>query len=192
MATPVYLIGGTHYQSSRCQWWREGSPFRQFLAAHDFDVLGVIEWSGNVVIAPQIERDWYYGAENVIDALSCVPLEARNVIAHSHGGQLAILASQDVPIRRLLTIGTPNHCGIEYDGSMIERWRHCIDKKFDKWGVFGSFAGWALHWNRRMPATKAENVLMPGVRHGGLLEDPALCERWEHDGLIDFFRTEKR
>lgn len=187
MPTPVYLIGGTHWQSDT--WWQPDSAFSAFLKAQNFDVLGVIEWSGALVIQPAIERDWYDGAEHVIDALSAVPEDCRNVIAHSHGGQLALLAAQEIQIHRLLTLGTPRRREIPTDG-MIGRWRHAMDKSWDQWGLLGSFTGWMLSWNRRMPG--AENVLLPGVRHAGLMTDPALFERWTGDGLIDFFRTETR
>lgn len=182
--THYLVIGGTHWSPNG--WCCETSPLTQFLFERGLMRVGCVEWSGREVVNPHLMRDWYDGADKAAQMLLNLPFEDRNVIAHSHGGQVALMASRSVRLRRLLTIGTPNRADVPKDGD-IERWRHVRDPKFDLWATLGQLFDMRVSLSRKIREAD-DNVAIPGVRHGRLLDDPGYFQLWIHDGLVDFLR----
>lgn len=182
--TNYLVIGGTLWTPDG--WCACDSPLAQFLESHGLTRAGCVEWSGREVLNPHIQHDWRNGADKAAQMLLAMPFEDRNVIAHSHGGQVALLASRSVRIRRLLTIGTPNRSDVPKDGD-IERWHHVSDPKVDVWATLGQLFDFRVSLSRKIREAD-QNVMVPGVRHGRLLTDPSYFPLWVHDGLIDFLR----
>lgn len=95
------------------QWYEAGSPFAVWMArrgwtrkATEFGfwstALGGTLWCGGDHLA------WQFGGRVLRSFLGDLPWEHRNVVAHSHGGQIVAYALADgLPIRSLVTISTP-------------------------------------------------------------------------------------
>src|SRR5690348_2667600 len=109
----VILVPGTWHG----EWSDPDSPFWTFLEAQRFRPLKFRGWSGDVdglphVIDPQKSEklsDWIAGGWALFYLLRNLPYERRNVVAHSHGGQVALFAAglARVQIHRLITVCTP-------------------------------------------------------------------------------------
>ena len=108
----VVLVSGTW----GAQWAQDGTPFRQMLAKNGVDVvLPPFEWSEDVSGIPSFftggkHSDWKAGGFAFGLFMARIPFEDRIVLAHSYGGNVCaygLISRLGVPIRRLVTIGTP-------------------------------------------------------------------------------------
>jgi len=141
-------------------------------------------------------RDWQAGAQALrylLEPRGCpVPFSQRNVIAHSHGGQVALLAAASgLRIRRLVTVSTPVRADmvntIVKARPNIERWLHIYDPTLkDRMQVLGELGDGRLGWKRSFPAADV-NVSVAGAGHSGMLTQPEWFPQWKQRGLIDFF-----
>jgi hypothetical protein len=155
------------------RWYTRGSPFVRALEAvgHELaapddpyswtqDIDGLVaghrawEEAGNAL-------RWWWRARGGADA----------VIAHSHA--LQVLAYARIPAPVLVTVGSPVRVDLmgRYTqlAGVVWSWHHLYSDR-DVWqllGEFGDGAGW-LAYRRTIPW--AENVLVPGASHSGLLE----------------------
>jgi RHS repeat-associated protein len=101
------IIGGTWYNPH--DWNYSHSPLTSEAQSYFHDpAVGFLYWSGGLS-----DTDRIAGAEQLrkmINGYNFAPGEQLNIIAHSHGGNVALLASQmqlDHPIDNLITLGTP-------------------------------------------------------------------------------------
>jgi RHS repeat-associated protein len=101
------IVGGTGYDPH--SWNYSHSPLTSEAQSHFQDpAVGFLYWSGGLS-----DRDRIAGAEQLrkmINNYSFAPGEQLNIIAHSHGGNVALLAAQgqlNHPIDNLITLGTP-------------------------------------------------------------------------------------
>ena len=101
------IVGGTGYNPH--DWNYSHSPLTSEAQSHFNDpAVGFLYWSGGLS-----DRDRIAGAEQLrkmINDYDFAPGEQLNIIAHSHGGNVALLASQmqlNHPIDNLITLGTP-------------------------------------------------------------------------------------
>jgi RHS repeat-associated protein len=101
------IIGGTGYNPH--DWNYSHSPLTSEAQSHFNDpAVGFLYWSGGLS-----DRDRIAGAEQLrkmINNYSFAPGEQLNIIAHSHGGNVALEAAQmqlNHPIDNLITLGTP-------------------------------------------------------------------------------------
>lgn len=180
------------------KWWEPGSPFCDYLFAQGFDpiVCEPFIWSGNLegtsgfwpwnwFRSPE-RRTWKAGARALRYLLSSVPFEHRNVIAHSHGGQLVFyLAATGFKMRRLITVGTPVRADVPVGAARpnIERWLHLYSAD-DGVQVKGSLG------DRRVGAGRIFrdadiNSQMPGG-HSDVLNRSELYEQWRAKGWLQF------
>jgi len=101
------IIGGTGYNPG--SWNYSHSPLTAEAQQHFNDpAVGFLYWSGGLS-----DTDRMAGAEQLrkmINSYDFAPGEQLNIIAHSHGGNVALLAAQmklKHPISNLITLGTP-------------------------------------------------------------------------------------
>ena len=178
------------------EWWYPGSPWLAYMGDHDCTPARdePFVWSGDVGGTPRSGRDWDAGAHALKYYLRPLPYEQRNVVAHSHGGQIALLcAQQGVALRSLLLIGTPVRRDIEQRVvpaalPHIGVCRHIIDARWDRMGWLGGAFDGRLSTRRgfRVPGITVE--LVPHIGHSGILRDPALFHLWDDQGWIDLLR----
>lgn len=185
------------------EWWWPGdahtapSPLCQFLAGHG--ILPArpdrpMKWSGDVDGIPGSGKDWEAGAESLTYYAECLPYELRNVIAHSHGGQVALLAAADgLKLRSLIMVGTPVRKDIEkfiapLAVRNIGRVLHITDAQWDAWGLLGGLFDFRLSFRRHflVPGIVSEKV--KGIGHAEILRDQKRFALWEQHGWLDVLR----
>lgn len=207
MAVRVCTVGGTW--AWRGGWWRKGSALWNYLQQFGFEPLEVggdqYEWETDLGGSFKVWkwgdtetrlRQWKSNGLSMRWHLMNVPYEDRNLILHSHAGNVGAFCcglGTGFPVRRVLTIATPNR----YDMKMyyqeaarhIGRWHHVCDKDRDEIGFWGSVGDGHVGDSRQIVESH-ENILLKGVGHSGLLNDEKLFPLWESEGLIDFFRSD--
>lgn len=211
-------------------WWQDGSLWlttlanshvypvrldgRPFRWSTDLDGLGGFAAVGNMLRGlwrrPQhavLHRDWEAGGDALGYFLRDLPYQSRNIIAHSHGGQVALYcAAAGMPIRTLTTVGTPvredmfrvyqdarPHLGFHL---------HVCDARFDLWGTLGQLFDGQVSIQRTWPdplvtlGTRATRTT-PGpnltqelahIGHGDVLRKPAAIAYWRERGWLDLLR----
>ena len=193
------------------EWARSDSPFAQYLASCDFAPVfrEPLDWTGDVdwlSFGRRRHRDWRAGAsalsyylnppKPVDDAWrsTYVPILARNAIAHSHGGQVALYAcaDHDLKLRTLVTIGTPIRKDMADVAARaaknIRRWMHLRSDRSDLWQLFGAIGDGRVGAYRDFPIAGVVNHAIPGIGHSGILERPEWFHLWEDQGWLDAIR----
>ena len=182
-------------------WWHRASPFARFLAQQGLQPARPetpFVWSGDLQGVPFFGagKDWEAGAQALRYYLEDLPYESRNVIAHSHGGQVALLCAVDLPLRSLVMVGTPVRKDIErriapVAARQIGRCLHLSDAKWDWMGLGGALFDRRLSFRRtfRVPGIVCEQV--HGIGHSGILRDERLFPLWLEHGWINALRVEK-
>ncbi|MBI4251007.1 MAG: hypothetical protein HY618_00975 [Candidatus Tectomicrobia bacterium] len=179
---PTVLVAGTWGGFNAGDWWRPGSPFAREAGRNGVRLLapddpfrwstrldGIIGDNGEWELSGEVLK-WYCHAK--------APGEPVNLIAHSHGGQVAAYAAaRGLRVSTLITIATPVRRDMEpvysrASGSISGRWVHIHTGRRDRWQWLGGLGDGLLGVRREMPAP-ARNVLEPGRDHTSLL-DPAL------------------
>jgi pimeloyl-ACP methyl ester carboxylesterase len=172
------------------------------LLSKGFRPLKFRGWSGDVdglphVIDPEKSEklsDWIAGGWGLYYLLRNLPYEKRNIIAHSHGGQVALYAAglARVQIHRLITVCTPvrkDMADIRQKAvPRIGRWRHVSADGWDFMQRAGELFDGYFGWERKMPEAH-ENLLIPKIGHSNLLYKPECFPLWEQDGMLDFLRA---
>ena len=200
----VTLIYGTHSweKPGKTDWWQKNSPLVKFLSERGVTLYQPeypVKWSGDLEGTFFAKGpDWVSGAAYV----SCyfdhffgkVPLEERNIIAHSHGGQvLAWAAYTGVKFNNVMTFGTPVRKDMEMQYAslrmMCKNWLHVCDSKSDLMAVWGTlFDGRFKVVHENPYATK--NCNLPGkIRHSDALVSPDHFHYWESEGWLDFLHS---
>lgn len=197
-------IHGTWGESD--DWVEPTSPFAAFMRANDCLAIGdePFRWSGDVGGALRFawsrrHSDWRAGAHAIHYYLraeaSYVPIAQRNVIAHSHGGQIVLMACgvHALKINCLFTVGTP----VRKDMADIIRqarpnimfWVHITDASLwrNKFQVLGQmFDGeFGLPWT--FPLADL-NYKVRGIGHSKVLMDPAEFHRWVDNGWLEILK----
>jgi hypothetical protein len=190
-------------------WWRPGSAFIAMLKAHDLSVLNEQEpfrWAGRLGgfddIAPPDAMDAYADSSAMvqwsmagwalkwyISAMLPAPISQPevDVVAHSHGGQVAAFAAiYGARFRRLVTVSTPVRRDMLRQRRVLreytQRWLHfyCNTDQTQAEGVIGDGelhglpSGDMLNLHRTMPEAD-QNVEVPTNDHSRMLyTDPDL------------------
>jgi hypothetical protein len=119
-------------------------------------------WPGSLTVFST--AIWKEHGTRLAEFLLTLPYIERNVLAVSHGGQLAQYASLIVPIRTLTTLGTPVRADVPRNASNIGYWQHVYDRRWDFMGTLrkgiGKIGDGQLDLERRF--------LLPGVVNYGL------------------------
>lgn len=111
--TVVTLVHGTF--ASGAPWTQDGSILRQQIAAelgeHGREVrYDVFEWSGRNTHSARVKAG-YELAEHIRELRQRYPLCRHFIVAHSHGGNVALLAHKHLPVALhalgVATLGTP-------------------------------------------------------------------------------------
>jgi hypothetical protein len=107
---------------------------------------------------------WQEPAEDLATFLGSLPYAERNLLAASHGGQIAQIASTIVRIRTLTTVGTPVRYDVRRFLPNIGYWQHIYDRRWDLIGTvkkrLGKIGDEHLDLERRF--------LLPGVVNYGI------------------------
>lgn len=180
---------------SNVAWWEPRSPWCAFMARHEARHLADVytrtpfEWSGDVDAWRGRHTDWHAGGHALLYYLDDVALPDRNLIAHSHGQQVALYAaSMGVQIRVLITIGSPQRSDMravaERARPNIGFWLHVYDDGWDLWGQAGAALDGAWSLNRASRYADLNHKL-PDISHSRVLYDPVHFARWIDCGWID-------
>jgi hypothetical protein len=209
---PCYLpIQGTHSWhgcDTTAQWWQKDSPFNAYMKHYQFSLVGEDDpfiWSTDLDGVPfgrPEDLDWEAAGVNLrhyicpprVSLEHHLPYDHRNLIAHSHGGQVVLYAcANGLKIRRLITICAP----VRLNKRMrlvaaaakpnIEHWLHIWSGHDDTIQWLGSLFDWQLRNRRAHPSAHA-NVHVPRVGHSRLLNDPLVFHLWEQQGWLDLLR----
>lgn len=202
----VGILGTWAYKPGdpRREWFQDGSTFSESLKRYGLEPARPEDdfvWSGDLDGTFFAHgNDWEAGAHNLAHYLRSLPFEDRNLIAHSHGGAVALFAALRVPIRSLVTISTPARKAVRQAGrdaiqtTLLGAWGHVLDDRWDTFGAGGAlFDGDVrLTWrwpfiDRSMAVPGCKEWRLKGVGHSRLL-DGLHTERMEREGILDVLR----
>lgn len=180
----------------RREWFQDGSTFAELMKAQGFEVAtpgSEYVWSGDLD-GTWVNRgnDWEAASKNLAFYLRHLPYEQRNLIAHSHGGTVTIPAALEVPIRSLVTIGTParketRRVGQQaLDAGQIGAWAHVSDATWDWLGQLGALMDGDLRFSRTMGLLGCRDVRLKGIGHSSLLS--GRMDLWLQHGLLSTLR----
>lgn len=157
----------------------DGRPFRW-----STDIDGLKFWARH--------SQWEAGADALVYFCEYLPYEDRNVIAHSHGGQVALLAaSSGFEFRTLTTVGTPvrNDVPAALAAGHIGFWQHIYDKDFDKTGWMGGWFDGRWSSDRTFKDIEAVHRLpLGGISHSKVLREERHVEKWLTEGWAENIR----
>ncbi len=215
------LIGGTWSWSdflrpAPVEWYRAGA-FVDFLGGELVRIIGERDpfvWASDVNFGKGKRRDWSAAGRNLHQYLRppvltddrdrYVPIGQRNLIAHSHGGQVVFYALADgLIINNLITVATPVLKPIIEDvlpfaaPRIRGRWLHLSTDWRDRMQWFGELFDGAFGIQRAFPAvcgTKGAligipnltNEPVPGWGHSSFLKDPRAFPLWRSRGWLDY------
>lgn len=206
-------VGGTW--SWRGGWWQRDSLFWTFMGAYGIEqtfprvdtvngrtvpIARPFEWETGLGDSIKFWRSsetrvrtWVQWGKALGYYLDSIPYYDRNVIAHSHGGQLALVcATIGVRLHRLLTIATPRREDMDEFARgaalNIGSWHHVCDRDSDRIGWWGAF-GDGHFGNSRIHPHAHQNICIPKISHSRLLSDPQAFHVWNDEGLISFLRS---
>lgn len=201
------LVAGTWGEKDLRPWWSPDSDFAGMLIEAQANPLrgrrgrpgpreaGIIltpepfRWSTDLDGVIGENRVWETaGAALTWFAHKHSPGEAVDLVAHSHGGQVAAYAlAQGLMVRNLVTVAAPvrrDMLPIWRIGAknILGKWHHIHSDDQDFWQWMGArFSGWWVV-PREMPLP-AQNIFEPGKGHSELL-DPGLWRERGWAGLI--------
>lgn len=214
---PVAGTGGWNDTGApKRRWWQKGSNFAGFMAGINCIMLypdqpfiwstdlGGIQfwrrwpiWFGTVARLRD-HRDWVAAGENLERYLNALghpePYENRNVIAHSHGGQVVFYACAfGLKIRNLITVATPDRADMDETiraaRPNIGFWAHICDSRADSIASWGQFGDGSLRRDRtfNVPELRPDvRVQISGISHSRILSDSTKIPLWESEHLADY------
>jgi hypothetical protein len=140
--------------------------------------------------------DWEAGADALFYFLDAVSYRDRNLIAHSHGGQVALIAaSWGLEIRSLTTVGTPVRNDVAAGGAealaKIGFWQHIHDSRFDFIALGGQFGDLKLDADRAFDLPGVLNRGIAHVSHSKVLRDERFIPFWAEKGWLKAIRESR-
>lgn len=181
-------------------WWEYGSPFDAAMAQRGIQII-TESWppwgtglSGFGTTAAM--RSWWHGAEVFAGRLRQVPFAHRNLMVHSHCGQVAALLAclppeDQVPIRSLVTVCTPVRRDLFWAYAQVGcPWLHITERHFwrNRMQLWGAIWDKSLRVDWSMPAPAVTHI-EKGIGHSDLVLKP---ETWDHvydDVLMPFWES---
>lgn len=222
---PLYLVPIAGTEGWGDAWWQRGSPWlcalaranafpmelegRAFRWSTDLDGIDFLSgWRAlrNMVRdltrrrqLPVLHRTWQAGGDSLGYFLQDIGYASRNLVAHSHGGQVALYtAASRVTIRTLVTVGTPVRAdmfGVYAEARKHIGWHlHICDDTFDLWGMLGQLFDGKVSIERTWPIEVEGGpgpdltLTLRGIGHGKILRDPTLIPHWIDQGWLDLIR----
>lgn len=214
----ILPVLGTHGwdDTDTPRWWKAGSPFVLFMGKHGIELVAAGEdpfiWDGDLDGVPwlggrkllnwkaaglQLRRYCKPGPTGSPEGAHYVPYESRRLIAHSHGGNVALCAAAaGLRIHTLITVSTPVRKDMmaiaERAVPNIGVWWHVASDRSDAVQWLGELFDGAFGIVREHPLAH-RNVRVKAVGHSRLLEDPAVFSEWERPrddagSLVDLLR----
>ncbi len=203
--TPAFYlpVAGTHGWNEdpyKFDWWERGSAFNGFMAERNILLhpRSPFEWSTE--LDGMFQRNfatWKAAARHLTCHLDQFHTFDRNIIAHSHGGQVAILAAfYGCKIRNLITVGTPVRKEIEdllpAAVGNIGYWLHIADGKNDMWSVFGAIGDGRVSVRHFFDmADRNDNIKGTGAGHTGILMKREFFPLWDTYAWHEELRKER-
>lgn len=182
----------------RAAWVRETDPFGVMMAGQGFESARVNDrgyrWSGALDGVDGDNNEWEAFADALGIFLDRIDYEDRNLICHSHAGNIAIiLAGRGYPIRTLTTVGTPIREG-DLPCATAEKFirfhQHIYSTKLDIWGWLGRAIGdHSLIANRAYSSNRVKNIPVHHIGHSKVLTDPTYIRLWIEEGWLDNIRA---
>jgi len=197
----------------RDDWVDRDSAFTAFMRQQGCAPLGCrpYRWSGDVGGALRLawwrrKADWVAGGHNLYTYLcpavrdngeTYVPIADRNLIAHSHGGQVVFYAcAEGLKVNTLFTIGTPvrgDMAGIIARARPnIGYWVHVTDASIwrNKMQVFGQlFDGYVgMPWTFQRADL---NYIVKGIGHSEVLRQADAFHHWLDQGWLDILKGQR-
>lgn len=191
---PYIPVGGTwswDEDANHFQWWERGSEFTRALATMNLILHArtPFEWCSNIdgTIFERKHTIWKAAAKHFACHIERVPLEERNIVAHSHGGQVVFLAAgaEGVRINNLITVGTPVRSDMEKIVTAavgnFGYWHHICDSKKDLTAILGTL------WDGRIRIKHTFDLAdstsdVKGIGHSRILNDPKYIQMWDTEG----------
>lgn len=178
------LVSGTWGLSSD-DWWKVASPFWQTAKHHGLDLAAPDDpfmWTTALEGVKGDNREWSVAAAALRWFCKAKGIERPNIIAHSHGGQLPLLATfQGLDIGNLVTVATPVRGDVlsQVIVQKIQRWVHIHTGVGDTMQLLGELGDGEISARRKMP--EAENIYESDQTHSGLLDADLWTARgwWE-------------
>ncbi len=190
------LIGGTHANDSD-PWFQPTSSFAEAARKGGVNISEGRDGEGFIwSTALEIWRfkknmgtdAWQAAAHSLNSYIDAYCDGKANVIAHSHGGNVAAIAASNhwgERINHLITVGTPVRKSMNYyyRGAAlgVKFWTH-IYSNSDWWQMFGTF-GTFNPWKTRIMEHAHTNRLIAGKGHTEL-HDPALWTKLNMWGMV--------
>lgn len=132
---------------NKLEWYEVGSNIDRKLSSLNLKMhaVGALMWPTNLDGTP-MERNhtiWKGAGKHLVCHCQRVPLEQRNIIAHSHGGNVVFYGcSYGLKINNLITVGTPVRRDMEKvvlaARPNIGFWLHISDASFDLMAYLGT------------------------------------------------------
>lgn len=198
----LVLIAGTNSWDgdTAIDWYCPEHPFARMLKAGNLEPLydsnRPFIWSTDVDGLPGDRKnhiDWQSGAAALSYFMRMNDLTEMDVIAHSHGLQVALFAAATygVKIRKLVSMGSPVRKDMEAVAKAarfsIKEWLHVHSDKSDKWQWLGEMFDGKLGIVREHPLAD-KNDFVPKVGHSELLRDETKYHFWKDKGWLDFLK----
>lgn len=216
VVTSTYItVPGTHGDNGESTglWWQAGSPFARFMHRHGVEPFNderPFTWSTDLnghrfwrrwLGMRDSHRDWIAAGYALCYYLwplheqdQYVQIENRNVIAHSHGGQVVFYACAygGLRINRLITVGTPirrdMRAVIERARPNIGQWLH-VRGTTDHVALWGSIGDGSLVKARTFDGREDWTDVVPDIRHSRVLtEEEVFYATWVMRGWIEFLK----
>lgn len=185
-------------------WWQRGSTLDGYLRTRgivQLDPENPFIWSSEVAglfLLDRSLRAWKAGGWNLKQYLQHVTLADRNILAHSHGLQVAAFAAAywreadtigDPLFNTVITVGGPIHDGVPYHALNGEcrRWLFIAEAGFDRIQFLGGLGAGDRHNEKSFLDTHVNVALVPGIQHSRILYEAQYMSVWEHEGFLDWF-----
>lgn len=130
---------------------------------------------------------WFAGGQALCDYIKGGIAEGRDphrfiVVAHSHGGQVALYAAADkIQIPLLITVATPRRADMRVVTALarpnVGFWIHVYDRRADLTATAGAIGDGDLCIERTQQSADL-NIAVDGIDHSGLLMDPSTFPLW--------------
>ncbi len=170
-------------------WWAymRSLNFRPYRTDKGFSWTGELDglftatwWPWNWGRKTHPLKQWEAGGDALIYYATPI-YEPFVVVAHSHGGAVALMAAANgLEIDVLITLGTPYRSDMRkvIDRALpnIRRWVHICDRNFDFIGQAGEFGDGVISISRTQP--DALNLTLDGIDHSHLLQRPEAFHYW--------------
>jgi hypothetical protein len=191
-------------------WAQPGSPFYRLLERAGFIIINFRGWTGNVDGVPNIlakgrHRDWIAGSYAFEYLVQLLRLQhpwcghrGDRPFARRQPGPVCAAARQHHarPQHLRLLTSAARHAAGRGRGGRASRTlaaRRVKGRDFMQWAgeVFDRQFRVVRERRWQIPgAENVENLIIPGIGHSKLLNDPAFLDLWETDGMFDFLHAE--